>query len=173
MKIGEAFPVEGGDPTPSDLPVIALRQVGPEAASLLSLVHHAAFAGKEPWDEAAFRQILEMPGVVAWLACVEDRLPEREMVPAGFIITRYVLDEGEILSLAVHPHKQRRGVARTLLQHVLKQVQKGRETLFLEVRVSNQAAATLYEHAGFQQVAVRSRYYEDGEDARLLRWLPE
>lgn len=176
MMPGKEHLTDGGCAVSPELPVIELKQAGPEAAALLAVLHQASFAGKETWDEAAFRQILDMPGVVVWLACVGESLSgqnmEPEVVPAGFVITRHVLDEGEILSLGVHPRWQRRGIARKLLQHILNGARQAGDTLFLEVRVSNEAAARLYGQVGFQQVAVRSRYYEDGEDARLLRWMP-
>lgn len=146
-----------------------LREVGPEAAELLASLHHAAFSGHEPWDMTAFGQILAMPGVVAWLASVSWA---GKALPVGFIVSRHVVDEGEILSLGVHPRWRRCGVARRLLAHLVRQAEQAGDTLFLEVRVSNRAAAGLYEALGFRQVAMRPRYYDDGEDARLLRWSP-
>jgi ribosomal-protein-alanine N-acetyltransferase len=41
--------------------------------------------------------------------------------------------------------------------------------VLLEVRVSNQAAASLYRSFGFREVGIRPRYYADnGEDALLM-----
>lgn len=150
-------------------PVFEVKAAGLEAAELLSVLHHEAFAGREPWDAAAFRQILAMPGVLALLACVSQ---DEGSLPVGFIVSRHVVDEGEILSLGVHPQWQRRGIARRLLSHLVQKARQADETLFLEVRFSNGAASGLYGQLGFRQVAVRPRYYEDGEDARLLRWSP-
>lgn len=167
-----AHMVQNARPIRSEMPAIELSAVGLEAARILSVLHHAAFLGREPWDEAAIGQILALQGVEAWVACVDGSSRGQGMVPVGFIISRYVMDEGEILSLGVHPDWQRRGVARSLLAHVVKRARQDRATLFLEVRFSNEAAFGLYGQLGFQQVAVRRRYYEDGEDARLLRWSP-
>lgn len=148
---------------------VELKEAGPEAAELLAVLHYAAFEGREPWDAVAFGQILGMPGVVVWLACVSQ---SEEAVPVGFIVSRHVVDEGEILSLGVHPQWQRRGIAWVLLAHLVGRAGQMGETLFLEVRFNNRAASSLYEQLGFRQVAVRPRYYEDGEDARLLKWSP-
>jgi ribosomal-protein-alanine N-acetyltransferase len=50
----------------------------------------------------------------------------------------------------------------------------GMRDLFLEVRVSNRPAVSLYEGFGFSEMAVRARYYPDGEDARVMHLhLPE
>lgn len=38
----------------------------------------------------------------------------------------------------------------------------------LEVRVSNVKAIALYQKFGFKNVAVRKRYYSNGEDAYLM-----
>ena len=44
-------------------------------------------------------------------------------------------------------------------------------SIYLEVRVSNIAAVTLYEHAGFKEVGQRKNYYDNPrEDARLMLW---
>jgi ribosomal-protein-alanine N-acetyltransferase len=40
---------------------------------------------------------------------------------------------------------------------------------FLEVRPSNAAARALYERAGFRDAGLRARYYQDGEDALVMR----
>ena len=44
-------------------------------------------------------------------------------------------------------------------------------SIYLEVRASNIAAVTLYEHAGFKEVGQRKNYYNNPrEDARLMLW---
>lgn len=44
-------------------------------------------------------------------------------------------------------------------------------SIYLEVRASNIAAVTLYEHAGFKEVGQRKNYYDNPrEDARLMLW---
>ncbi len=153
-----------------------LTQVSVEAAPLLSSLHHAAFVGHEPWTQTAFEQVLTMPGVEAWLVCIKAyQIAEEEpaeALPVGFMVCRFVLDEGEILSLGVHPHWRRRGIARHLLEHLVQRAHDEGITLFLEVRRGNHKACLLYEQIGFQQVAIRLCYYDDGEDARLLRFSP-
>jgi ribosomal-protein-alanine N-acetyltransferase len=80
-----------------------------------------------------------------------------------------VADEVHILDVAVHPGHRRRGVGRLLLQHILAEArQNGVRSASLEVRVSNQPAIALYQALGFQQVAIRRQYYENGEDAFLM-----
>jgi len=62
-------------------------------------------------------------------------------------------------------------VGRILLEKVLGICrEKGGVTLYLEVRTSNSAAISLYHQAGFVSTGVRSRYYENGEDAILMEY---
>ena len=46
--------------------------------------------------------------------------------------------------------------------------QKGAKRVFLEVRVSNAPAMSLYLKYGFCGLYARSRYYADGEDALVM-----
>lgn len=85
---------------------------------------------------------------------------------AGFIVSRSVYQEREILNLAVAPEWRRRGVAKALLEHQL--AQGG--THFLEVRESNLAAQALYRQFGFHEVGRRFGYYDlPAESAIVMR----
>jgi [ribosomal protein S18]-alanine N-acetyltransferase len=87
----------------------------------------------------------------------------------GFAIFWVVADEMHLLNLAVHPNHRRQGVSRALLTTALQQARsQGAEVVWLEVRPSNQAALTLYQSFGFQEVGIRKKYYTDnGEDALI------
>jgi ribosomal-protein-alanine N-acetyltransferase len=43
------------------------------------------------------------------------------------------------------------------------------QEVFLEVRVTNEAALSLYRAAGFELVEILRNYYSDGEDGYRLR----
>jgi ribosomal-protein-alanine N-acetyltransferase len=71
-----------------------------------------------------------------------------------------------IYSLAVDPHRGRRGVGRALLQACERYARgHGRETLRLEVRYDNAAAIALYEKLGYRQFSRYPGYYADGAEA--------
>ncbi|HDJ67024.1 MAG TPA: ribosomal-protein-alanine N-acetyltransferase [Nitrososphaeria archaeon] len=77
---------------------------------------------------------------------------------------------GHVISIAVLPEYRNRGIARSLLNraiNVLKDEYKCEE-VFLEVRVSNSPAISLYEKLGFLKVNISRRYYLDGEDAYIM-----
>jgi len=127
------------DASPGDLPdIAAIQQACPEAAR---------------WNPADY---LKYHTAVA--VC--------DGIIAGFLVSRPVAPgEREILNLAVAPAFRRRGIAKTLISDLLIQL---RETLFLEVRASNQAARNLYISLGFQEVACRPQYYESPPESAIV-----
>lgn len=94
---------------------------------------------------------------------------------AAFAVTQVVLDEATLFNIAVSPDYQRRGLGRTLLEHLISELEKRAvTTLWLEVRASNQAAIALYECLGFNEVTIRRNYYpaKDGREDAIVMALP-
>ncbi len=83
-----------------------------------------------------------------------------------------ILEEAHITILAIDSHYHRQGMGAALLYSLVATARdRGLERATLEVRVSNQAAISLYEKFGFKTAGKRRRYYQDnGEDALIL-WL--
>ncbi len=76
-----------------------------------------------------------------------------------------------IYSIATNPAYQRRGVARALLEHVLKEtIALNIYNVKLELRETNKSALKLYESLGFKQKLVRRNYYGDNESAIFMQW---
>ncbi len=88
----------------------------------------------------------------------------------GFIVTRCMADEVEILNLAVAPAQRRRGLAWSLLEAALAAAREsGIRRAFLEVRESNAAAIAFYRRQGFAEMGRRPRYYASpAEDALVF-----
>ena len=133
--------------------------VGEADAEALAALHAEAFDA--PWNAAAFSALLDQPGVFA----------VRET--GGFLLCRVVLDEAEILTLAVRPQDRRAGLASRLTRVAAGlAAQGGAERLFLEVAEDNAAARALYGRLGFVQTGRRRGYYARTEgspaDALLL-----
>ena len=123
----------------------------------LAAVHATAF--DRPWGVAAFAALIGQPGVMA--------LGDAD----GFILIRAVLDEAEILTLAVRPEARRRGYGRALVEAAAAQARSdGIERLYLEVAEDNTAALALYRATGFAEVGRRPGYYarSDGPDVAAL-----
>jgi ribosomal-protein-alanine N-acetyltransferase len=83
-----------------------------------------------------------------------------------------ILEEAHITILAVHPRYQRQGLGQAMLYSLLKTAwERGSERATLEVRVSNQAAISLYQKFGFKTAGRRRRYYKDNNEDALILWL--
>jgi ribosomal-protein-alanine N-acetyltransferase len=140
----------------------ALRQGGADdIAAMMGVVEEAFDAAYgEAWTAGQCLGILSLPGV--WLTLAEaGRGAARSVV--GFALARVIVDEAELLLIGVRPRLQRTGIGSALLAHTRRAAQAlGAKQLFLEVRQGN-AAAHLYERAGFSQIGRRSAYYR-GKD---------
>ena len=88
---------------------------------------------------------------------------------AGYIGGRTIAGETEIFNVAVLPEFRRKGIAKALIEKVIKTV-KEKETavIFLEVRASNLGAIMLYEKCGFVFCGIRKDYYTDPKENALL-----
>jgi ribosomal-protein-alanine N-acetyltransferase len=77
----------------------------------------------------------------------------------------------DVMTMAVAPSAQHRGLGRRLLEELVSRAQgDGAAYLMLEVRADNVAARGLYESRGFQVLSTRRRYYQPGDvDAQVMR----
>jgi len=78
--------------------------------------------------------------------------------------------KGHVISIAVVPEHRRKGIATALMREALARMAKnyGAGECYLEVRVSNEPAISLYEKMGFTKRSIIRHYYLDGEDAYLM-----
>ncbi len=137
-----------------------LSQAGPRDARALAVLHSASF--HRGWSDGEFEQLLLDRNIVAHRAMLGRSL-------VGFIVSRLVRDEAEILSVAVASSRRGKGLARRLLDLNLRRLAGlGARTVFLEVDESNVPARRLYRRAGFRDVGRRERYYPAGKGAAAL-----
>jgi ribosomal-protein-alanine N-acetyltransferase len=118
-----------------------------------------------PWSAATFRTLLRRPGAELWVAELEtDGV-------IGYYVLWCIQDQGEVANIAVDARFRGRGIGALLLDHALDVASsRGVESVYLEVRVSNERAGALYASRGFEQIGIRRNYYErPKEDARVLR----
>lgn len=90
----------------------------------------------------------------------------------GYIIVKTVLDEAEILRIAVDKTARKKGFGKKLIDSA-KEYLKGKniKILMLEVRRNNIPAVSLYKKTGFYEVGVRKSYYRNPTDDALLMTL--
>lgn len=114
----------------------------------LAEIHAACFTTPRPWNTAEFAALLAEQGTIL--------IAESQ----GFLLARAIVDEAEILTLAVLPQARRHGIATRLLASFrTSAVDRGARTAFLEVSADNHAAQALYSRAGFIRTATRKSYY--------------
>ena len=134
---------------------ITLEQGGADDLDSVMAVMGAAFAERygEAWTRSQCAGILPMTGVRLVLA----RDGRKKVV--GFSLYRTVIDDAELLLLAVDPEAQRAGVGRRLLDGFIEDSRSsGANRIHLEVRDGN-PAVRLYIAAGFEQANRRTNYY--------------
>ena len=120
-----------------------------------------------PWTADMFAWELRNPQVshIYVLRAGEERV-------AAYCSCWLVDHEWHINNLAVRPEWRGQGLARALLDHVLREASGlGASQARLEIRRSNDIARRLYEGMGFAVVGTRRDYYTNPpEDALILSW---
>ena len=118
----------------------------------------------EPWSERSVASELNNP-LALWLVADDNGRV------AGYIGSQTVMDETDMMNVAVHPDYRKQGIATALIVGLVEELRKmGSRCLTLEVRASNENAIRVYERLDFQQVGCRKNYYRNPkEDALILR----
>jgi ribosomal-protein-alanine N-acetyltransferase len=116
-----------------------------------------------PWTETGLKEELSNPSAVFFCA-------EENGVVTGYMGFHFVLDEGYVANVAVHPNYRNKGVGKALVAHAHEiATQKGLSFLSLEVRQSNTPAKNLYTKMGYTTVGKRPNFYTNpNEDALIM-----
>jgi [ribosomal protein S18]-alanine N-acetyltransferase len=139
----------------------AIAEASGRDAAAIAAVHAASF--QRGWSEDEFRRLLLERNVICHRARIGHSL-------VGFILSRLVAGEAEILSVAIKPGWRGRGFSRPLLDlHLRRLAGLGTSAVFLEVDEKNAPAIRLYRKAGFYDVGRRTGYYGGGATALVLR----
>ncbi len=104
-----------------------------------------------PWSERQFQESLE-----AGQRCTV-MVDDGGVI--GFCILQPVLDEANLLLMAIDPQYQGQGRGLALLEESIERLGERCVMIFLEVRASNRNAISLYEKVGFHQMGIRKNYY--------------
>ena len=88
----------------------------------------------------------------------------------GYAGISFVLDIADLLSIVVDKNNTRRGIASLMLENIIDYCQKnGIKEIILEVRESNTSAQSLYSKYGFKQISIRKNYYDNIENAIIMK----
>jgi ribosomal-protein-alanine N-acetyltransferase len=129
----------------------------------VSELHGQRFARQ--WSEDEMLSLLIQPGVFGFCAVQTNAFFSRPL--GGFVLSREVAGEAEILTIAVGEKVARAGLGWRLMQAAMREsVDRGAESMFLEVEESNAAAVSLYTRLRFREVARRPAYYTAPDGTR-------
>jgi ribosomal-protein-alanine N-acetyltransferase len=133
------------------------RRAQAAAMTVMATAFDPAFG--EAWTTAQLAGVAAMGGV--WLT-----LAQLDGATLGFALVRTILDESELLLLAVAPQWRGRDIGTALLDHSAA-IARARDikTMYLEVRATNRAVE-LYKSRGFEHINTRPAYYR-GHDGQL------
>lgn len=121
-----------------------------------------AICFRDPWSEKSVASELNNP-LSHWLVAVEDD------AVLGYIGSQTVLDESDMMNVAVSPAHRRKGIAEALVLALADALrEKGSVKLTLEVRASNAPAITLYEKLDFKPIGLRKNYYRNPKEDALI-----
>jgi len=148
-------------------PSVRVEPVGSEAAAQLAAIHATAFA--RPWSPHEFQSLMAERGAVAdGLFVGREGVLGRPAQPVGFILSRIVVDEAEILTVAIRPEWRGRGHAGPLLsRHLDELARRGVARVHLEVEEGNAPALALYGRFGFRETGRREGYYVKPDGSRV------
>lgn len=148
--------------------------VAPAHVERIMAVMQAAFdpAFGEAWNHRQVTDALSLPRTHALVIDTDGKpIAATEVgssrAPAGFVLTRHVLDEEELLLIGVVPGCRRRGLATVLLDQLFGAArQRGVVRIFLEMRRGN-PALHLYRQSGFEPIGERPNYYRMANGERV------
>ncbi len=101
----------------------------------------------------------------------ENFVDAEDYVFAGYLMANIIIDESELLRIAVSSELQRRGIGRSLMYEYFEYIKPYCKRSILEVRQSNIKARRLYEELGYKSISVRKDYYNAPvEDAVIYEY---
>ena len=135
---------------------IAIKTATLDDVADILKIEQACFSA--PWTEQGIAESIENDNTHLYLALADSKL-------AGYMGVQIFSGEGYVTNIATLPEFRRKGVAKALIEHTLKNEM---DFLTLEVRESNAPAIALYESLGFERVGVRPHFYRNPDENALL-----
>lgn len=140
--------------------LITIRRMEEKDAESVAAIEKEVFS--EPWPMEEFAKAAKDDKYVYLVATDDD-------IIVGYAGCFVVCENADITNIAVSDSHRRMGIAEKLLEVLAKQAsQKGAESLFLEVRESNEPAKFLYGKQGFVSVGLRKNFYRKPVENAIL-----
>lgn len=119
----------------------------------------------EHWSLESIRDVLRYENNIFYVAYSTE---DDQII--GFAGIMVIVDEAELLNIAIHPDFRRMGIGKVLMEQMIREaVKHGASRMLLEVRRSNSAARSLYSRFRFVEFFERKNYYKNPvEDAIIM-----
>ena len=115
-----------------------------------------------PWTKEGFLTYLMKKDTMFFVVEEKERI-------LGYCSMMTVLDEGDILNVAVRSDRQKEGIGQFLVDSMLRMAEmQGIKLVHLEVRQGNETARRLYQRLGFKEDGLRRNYYENPVENAVL-----
>lgn len=89
----------------------------------------------------------------------------------GFFGLWIIYEDAQITTISVSREYQGLGYGKVMMDFIINHIKEANcRNITLEVRLSNELAINMYKNYGFYEVALRKNYYENGEDAFLMKF---
>ena len=138
-----------------------IRQWTKEDIGVIAEMERRCF--HDAWTEEMLSDTLRYPIYNCFLA-------EEGGQVCGYCCLIVVCEDAEVGNIAVDTPFRGKGIGKALMETMHQRAkEKGATQSFLEVRVSNANAIALYKKFGYESYGIRARYYEDGEDAMVMK----
>lgn len=161
----------------------ALRRVGPyiirrcEREDLASVIEINMSTLPEHYSDYFFESILKELPEAFIIAELERKVVGYIMCKVEFGFSNFrrlgFVKKGHVVSVAVTEEHRGKGVGKALMEEATAGMASRKvDEIYLEVRVSNEAAVKLYQNLGYIIKTKIRGYYRDGEDAFLMAFEP-
>ncbi len=160
---------ELSDRVPAPASRISLRHLTYADLPVVISIERRSFGS--PWSPGMFVLEMSKESSVTLAAALDDR-------PVGYAVFSRYDSAWHLMNIAVAPEHRRHGIASTLIEGALSEIDPGNGfdrsgvkgvPVTLEVRPSNRSAIDLYRAFGFRAYGFRKGYYSDnGEDAMIM-----
>jgi len=88
----------------------------------------------------------------------------------GFAGIKIIIDEADIMNIAVRIDKRKLGIGSVLLENLIELASNLKcASITLEVNENNLPAIRLYEKFNFQKIGLRKKYYNNTDNAIIMR----
>ena len=130
-----------------------------------SIVNIEKTSYKKPyWNEISLKNLFHYSKTdSAWIFEFKKKI-------IGFLIDQRCQNEISILNVAVDKKYRNNGFGKKIVSQYLS-ILPNNSVVFLEVNINNFIALKIYTTLNFKEIDLRKNYYNNGEDALIMRYL--